>query len=67
MVKKIRKQGSHYVCLSVIVLDSICQINKNHYPQVFQEECKYEEKETYRYITHDIEIFSSNDDDGNNK
>ena len=32
---------------------------------MFWEECKYEEKETYRYITQDIDVFSSNDYDGN--
>ena len=63
--KKIPKQGSQYVCLSIIVLDSVSQINQNCYPQVFCEECKYQEKEIKktRYIIQDIEIFSSNNDD----
>ena len=44
------KEGSQYICLSVILIDS----------QVFIEECKYvtREKEMPKYITENIEIYS---------
>ena len=37
---KIEKQGSQYICLSVIFNDSVHRTGKNYYPQVFLEECK---------------------------
>ena len=36
---KIPKEGSQYICLSVILLDSVFKTGKNCYPQVFLEEC----------------------------
>ena len=32
-------------CLSVILIDPIYKKDKNYYPQVFLEECKYVAKE----------------------
>ena len=48
------KEGSQYICLSIILIDS----------QVFIEECKYvtREKEMPKYITEDIEIYSDESD-----
>ena len=34
------KEGSHCICLSVILIDSVLEIGKNYYPQVFLEECR---------------------------
>ena len=34
MTKNTQK-GCRCVCLSVIVIDLVCEINKNYYPQVF--------------------------------
>ena len=61
---KIPKEGSQYICLSVILLDSILKTDKKQYPQVFLKECKYVIKETkiYNYITNDLEISSSSDE-----
>ena len=42
---KIRKQGSQYIYLSVIFIDSVHRTGKSYYPQVFLEECKYAVKE----------------------
>ena len=39
------KEGSQYISLSVILIDSVFQTSKNHYPQVFLEECKYVAKD----------------------
>ena len=38
---KIPKEGSQFICLSTILIDSIFRAGKNSYPQVFLEECKY--------------------------
>ena len=34
-----------FVCLSVVLIDSASRTDKNYYPQVFLEECKYVIKE----------------------
>ena len=46
----------------LILIDFVFKIDKNYYPQVFLEECRYidKEKKVIRYITDDLEI-SSND------
>ena len=42
---KIPKEGSPFICLLVILIDSAFKMGKNYYPQVFLEECKYVVKE----------------------
>ena len=42
---KIPKEGSQFICLSVILIDSVFRTGKNYYPQLFVEECKYVVKE----------------------
>ena len=42
---KIRKEGSQFICLSVILIDSVFRTGKSYYSQVFLEECKYVVKE----------------------
>ena len=60
---KISKEGSQFICLSVILIDSVFRMGKNYYPQVFLEECKYvaKEKKMSEYITDNIEISSDSD------
>ena len=38
---KIPKEGSQFIWLSVIWIDSVFRTGKNYYSQVFLEECKY--------------------------
>ena len=38
---KTPKEGSQCICLSAILINSVFRIDKNHYPQVYLEECKY--------------------------
>ena len=61
---KIPQQSSKFICLSVILIDSVFRTGKNYYPQVFVEECKYvaKEKKMPGYITDDIEISSDKSD-----
>ena len=36
----IPKEDSQYICLSVILIDSVFRTGKNFYPQMLLEECK---------------------------
>ena len=40
--KKVSKENSSYICLSIITLEFIIRANKNYYPQTLLEESKYE-------------------------
>ena len=68
---KIPKEGSQFICLSVILIDSVFRLDKNYYPQLFLKEYKYvfKEKVMPEYITDDIEISSDDSDreDSNEK
>ena len=56
---KIPKESSQFICLSVILIDSVFRTNKNYYPQVFLEEYKYvvKEKKIPKYMSNDREKF----------
>ena len=41
----IPKEDSQFICLPVILINSVYRTGKNYYPQVFLEECKYVVKE----------------------
>ena len=60
---KIPKEGSQFICLSVILIDSVFRTGNNYYPQVFSEECKYgvKGKKIPKYIFVDIENSSDSD------
>ena len=57
---KISKESSQFICLSVILINSVFRTGKIFYPQVFLEKCKYvvQEKEVSEYITNKIKVFS---------
>ena len=61
---KTPKEGSQCIGLSVILIDSAYTKDKNYYPQVFLEECKYvvKDKKTSKLIIEDIEISSDDSD-----
>ena len=42
---KIPREGSLFIGLSIILIDSVFRTGKNYYPQVLLEECKYVVKE----------------------
>ena len=60
------REGSQCICLSVILVNSVCKTGKNYYPQVFLEKRKYviKNKKIPKYIIANIEI--SSDSDGEN-
>ena len=47
---KIPKEDSQFICLSMIMINSVIKTSKNYYPEVFLEECKYFVKEK-RFLT----------------
>ena len=61
---KIPVESSQYICLSVILINSVFRIGNNYYPQVFLEECKHvvKEKKMPKYITDNMEISSDDSD-----
>ena len=61
---KIQKEGSQFICLSVILIDSVFRTGKNFYPQVFLQECKcvVKGKKIPKYIIDNIEIFSDSEE-----
>ena len=64
--KETPKGDSSYKCLSLIMLNSVAKVGKKYYLQVFSEECKYIKRKNkmYNYINDDLEMTSSDDDDG---
>ena len=60
------REGSQCICLSVILINSVCKTGKNYYPQVFLEKRNYviKNKKIPKYIIDNIEI--SSDSDGEN-
>ena len=62
---KIPKKGSQFICLSVILINSVFKTGKNYCPQALLEECKYvvKEKNTSKCIIDNIEISSDPDEE----
>ena len=52
------KEGSHCICQSVVLIDSVFKMGKSYYSQVLLKECKYivKEKKVTRIITEDLQI-----------
>ena len=52
------KEGSHCICQSVVLIDSVFKMSKSYYSQVLLKECKYivKEKKVTRIITEDLQI-----------
>ena len=62
---KILKDNEYFVCLSVILLDSIfVNSDKEYYPQILLEECKYaiKNKKIVNTINEDLELSESDDE-----
>ena len=55
---KIPKEVFQFICLLVILIDTVFKTGKNYYPEVFLGECKYvvKEKEKPKYIADHMEI-----------
>ena len=53
----------YYTCIVCITIDSVIRMNKNNYPQVYLEQCKYKIKkiQTPRFIDTELETDSEPD------
>ena len=62
--KKLPKEDTSYICLSLTVLDSVIRAYKKYYPQTLLKECKYviRKNKTENLINDD---FSSSDESDN--
>ena len=47
---KIATDNEWCACLSAILLDSVVDVDKKYYPQIFLEQCKYEAKKKKKSI-----------------
>ena len=61
---KIPKEGSKFICLAVILIDSVFRKGKNYYSQVIIEECKYvvEEQKMPEYFWEDSDEEDSHEE-----
>ena len=41
---EIPKERNHYICIAAICIDSVLRVDKENYPQVYLEQCKYKIK-----------------------
>ena len=41
---EVPKENMHYTCIACITINSVMRIDKNNYPQVYLEECKFRVK-----------------------
>ena len=62
--KKMPKEKAPCKCLPIIMLDSVIKANKQYYPQLCLEECKYVQKKikSENYIDEDLEKIWSDSD-----
>ena len=64
---KIPKERNHYVCIAAIDIDSVLKIDKNVYPQVHLEQCKYKlkKRKPANFIDAEIELSNESDSESN--
>ena len=62
---EIPKENIEYVCIPYISIHSILKVDKENYPQVYLEECKYKVKkiEMKSFIDYEIELDSDYESD----
>ena len=53
---------NHYICIAAICIDSVLRVDKNNYPQVYLEQCKYKIKRRKPVDFIDAEADLSSDD-----
>ena len=55
------KEKMHYTCIACIIIDSVMKADKNYFPQVYLEECKYKIKKIQmsRFIKAELKLHSS--------
>ena len=60
---EIQKENMHYTCIACITIDSVMKMEKNNYPQVYLEECKYKIKKikVSKFINTDLKSESESE------
>ena len=66
---EVPKENMHYACITCIIIDSVMKMDKNYYPQVYLEECKYSVKKIQmsRFINAELESDSESDSETESK
>ena len=56
-------ENMHYTCIACITIDSVMNMDKKNYPQVYLEECKYRIKKIQmsRFINVELDLDSDNE------
>ena len=57
------REKYHYVCIAAINIDSVMKIDKEVYPQVYLEQCKYKLKKRKPVDFNDDEVEPSSESD----
>ena len=67
--KRVPKEGLLYMCLTLIVLDSVIKTGNKYYPQTLLEECKYKltKKKVEDLIADDFDSSSESSDKSDNE
>ena len=57
------KENMHYTCIACITIDSVMKMDKNYFPRVYLEECKYKMKKIQmpRFINTELKSDSRSD------
>ena len=66
---EIPKENMHYTCIACITIDSVMEMDKKNYQQVYLEECKYRVKKIQmsRFINARLELDSESDSEADSK
>ena len=59
---EILRERNHCICIAAICIDSLLKVDKNNYPQVYLEKCKYKIKRRKPVDFVDAEVDLSSDD-----
>ena len=62
---EIPKERNHYICIATVCIDSVLTVDKDNYPQVYVEQCKYniKRKKLVDFINDEVDSSSSDLDD----
>ena len=62
---EIPKERNHYIYIAAICIDSVLNVGKKNYPQVYLEQCKYKIKKgkPVNFIDAEVDLSSNDSDD----
>ena len=62
---EIPKERNHYICITVVFIDSTLRVDKRNYPQVYLEQCKHKIKrrKPVDFVDAEVDLSSSDSDD----